>query len=314
MEHAGKVYERSKVKLKRLLVTLVSALVVGALAVGCGGGGAAAGGGTLTLGNIGWDENIALSNLTKVLLEEELGYDEVELVTLDVGPLFQGVGSGELDAFQDVWMPNHQQYIDPVEENVELLDPWYEGITQYGIAVPHYMEDIRSLADLNEAGTDQITGIEPGALFHGQIKDVVIPEYDLDMRLVESSTPAMLAELERAYQNEEPIVFLAWSPHWMNAEYDFHYLEDPKNAQGSFSDPSQLATLVRADLQEDDPVAYAFLEAVTMTEDEMNELQAVIQEVNPDDPAAGAREWMQDNRDVVDPWVEAAREVQEQEA
>ncbi|CAN5457159.1 MAG: glycine betaine ABC transporter substrate-binding protein [Actinomycetota bacterium] len=302
-------------KPKKLLSVIASALLVGAVAVGCGGGSgggdSASGGGTLTLGNIGWDENIALSNLSKGLMEEELGYDSVELQTLDVGPLFQGVGSGDLDAFQDVWMPNHQQYIDPVQEDVELLETWYEGETAYGIAVPDYM-DVESLADLNDAGVEQITGIEPGALFHTQIRDEVIPTYDLDLTLAESSTPAMLAELSRAYENEEPIVFLGWSPHWMNAEYDFHYLDDPENAQGSYADPAQLATLVRADLEEEDPTAYAFLSAVTMTEDEMNELQAVIQDVNPDDPLEGAMTWSEDNRDVVDPWVEAAEQTQEQ--
>lgn len=303
-------------KPKKLLSVFASALLIGAVAVGCGGGsGGSSGGGeggSLTLGNIGWDENIALSNLSKGLLEEELGYESVELQTLDVGPLFQGVGSGDLDAFQDVWMPNHQQYIDPVQDDVELLEPWYEGVTAYGIAVPEYMEDINSLADLNEAGTDEITGIEPGALFHTQIRDEVIPTYDLDVSLTESSTPAMLAELSRAYENEEPIIFLGWSPHWMNAEYDFKYLEDPDDGQGNFDEPSQLATLVRNDLEEDDPTAYAFMEAVTMTEDEMNDLQAVIQDVNPDDPLEGAMAWAEENRDVVDPWVEAAAQTQEQ--
>lgn len=298
----------------KLLKVMMLALLVGVLSAGCGGGGSSgsSGGGTLTLGNIGWDENIALSNLSKVLLEEELGYDEVELQTLDVGPLFQGVASGDLDAFQDVWMPNHQQYIDPVEEDVELLDPWYENETAYGIAVPDYMEDIQSLADINEAGVDQITGIEPGALFHEQITDEVIPQYDLNVTLAESSTPAMLAELERAYAAEEPIVFLGWSPHWMNAEYDFHYLEDPKNAQGSFDEPSRLRTLVGADLQEEDPVAYAFLDAATMNEEEMNNLQAEIQAADPDDPTIGATNWLEDNQDVVEEWIAAGEQAQEQ--
>ncbi|TCJ15152.1 glycine betaine ABC transporter substrate-binding protein [Rubrobacter taiwanensis] len=297
---------------KKLFATLVTALLVGALAAGCG---AAPGGGTLTLGNIGWDENIALSNLTKVALEDEFGYS-VELQTLDVGPLFQGVANGDLDAFQDVWMPNHENYMAQVGDNVEMLDPWYESETRYGIAVPDYMEDIRSLEDLDQAGTDQITGIEPGAAFHPHIREEVLPAYGLEdeIELVESSTPAMLAELERAYRNQEPIIFLAWSPHWMNAEYDFHYLEDPLGAQEPFSNPSQLSTIVRADLQEDDPVAYAFLEAISMNEEEMNDLQAVIQEVNPDDPAEGARVWLEDNRDVVEPWIEAAREAQEEAA
>jgi ABC-type proline/glycine betaine transport system substrate-binding protein len=62
--------------------------------------------------------------------------------------------------------------------------------------------------ELNAAGTDMIIGIEPGAAFHPQIKDKVIPGYDLDAELVESSTPAMLSELEKAYEMREPIVFL----------------------------------------------------------------------------------------------------------
>ena len=78
---------------KRLLA-LMSALVVALLVVaGCGGGGASSSssGGTLTLGNIGWQENVAVANLTKVVLEEDLDYDTVELKTLDVGLLFEGV-------------------------------------------------------------------------------------------------------------------------------------------------------------------------------------------------------------------------------
>ncbi len=95
--------------------------------MGCGGGSASSGNSskTLTLGNIGWAENLAVSNLTKVLFEEDLGYEEVELKLLDVGPLFQGVAGGDLHAFQDVWMPNHKDLHAKVEDDVEHLDPWF---------------------------------------------------------------------------------------------------------------------------------------------------------------------------------------------
>jgi glycine betaine/proline transport system substrate-binding protein len=67
------------------LLNLLLILTVGVLAVGCGGLGAVSGGKELTLGYIGWDENVAVSTLTKVLLEEELGYEKVELQLADVG-------------------------------------------------------------------------------------------------------------------------------------------------------------------------------------------------------------------------------------
>ena len=55
-----------------LLPGLFFLLVVSTLlAAGCGGGGD--GGETLEIADIGWTENIAISVLTKVLLEEELG-------------------------------------------------------------------------------------------------------------------------------------------------------------------------------------------------------------------------------------------------
>ena len=57
---------------KRLLALLL-ALAAWALATGCGGALGVAGGKELTLGYIGWDENVAVSNLTKVILEQDLG-------------------------------------------------------------------------------------------------------------------------------------------------------------------------------------------------------------------------------------------------
>ena len=294
-------------------LALVLALLVAVLAVGCGDGSPGSSGDkTLTLGSIGWTENVAVSTLTKVVMEDELGYEEVQIKgPLELGPLFQGVAGGDLAAFQDVWLPNNHSYLDEpeIKNDIELLDPWYESTTAYGIAVPDYMP-IQSIAELDKAGTDEITGIEPSAAFHPVIKNKVIPGYHLDMKLVESSTAAMLSELEKKYKAKEPIVFLAWSPHWMNAEYEFHYLDDPKDLQGEFNDPSRITTVVNEDLPDEDPVAYAFLKAISLDEEQVNQMEADINEAGADDPEKGVRNWLEDNRDVVQPWIEAAKQEQ----
>lgn len=86
-----------------LLALLMTSLLLllaaaGALTAGCGFGG----GGDLTLGYLGWDENVANSYLTEVLLEEELGYENVELkLADDVGPVYRDLIEGETDAFLD---------------------------------------------------------------------------------------------------------------------------------------------------------------------------------------------------------------------
>jgi glycine betaine/proline transport system substrate-binding protein len=281
--------------------------VIGVLAAGCSGLGAVSGGKELTLGYIGWDENVAVSSLTKVLLEEELGYEKVEQQLADLGPVFRGVADGELDAFQDVWMPNHRDYLREVRGDVEHLDPWFEGKTAYGIAVPYYM-DVRSLSELDGAGTDMIIGIEPGAAFHPQIENKVIPGYGLDVQLVESSTPAMLSELGKAYEMREPIVFLGWSPHWMNTRYDFRYLEDPRDLQGKFNDPSEISSIVREDLSENDPVAYEFIRSISLSKEQVNTMESEINEAG--DPDSGVRAWLEDNRSVVRPWIDDAKRAQ----
>ncbi|MGH3087039.1 MAG: glycine betaine ABC transporter substrate-binding protein [Rubrobacteraceae bacterium] len=282
------------------------ALVMGVLLTGCGFAGAS-GERQITLGYMPWTENVANSNLIKVIAEDELGYD-VELELTDLGPVFEGVSAGEYDAFLDVWLPAHQDLVDEAGGVALSEEPWYLDETEFGIAVPDYM-DVRSLEDLDESGATMITGIEPGTILMDRIHTRVIPEYDLDLALVESSTPAMLSELERAYAHKEPIVFLGWTPHWMNLRYEFHYLEDPKNTTSGVTDPSKLHTAFREGLEEDDPTAYALLDSMRLTEEQINELQLEI--VESGRPEEGAKSWLEENREVVEPWLEAARAAED---
>jgi glycine betaine/proline transport system substrate-binding protein len=85
----------------RKLWAVLLTLTIGVLATGC----ANLESNELVIGDAGWDESVAVSNLTKALLEKELDYGRVEINTLDVASLFERVGNGELDAFQDVWIP-----------------------------------------------------------------------------------------------------------------------------------------------------------------------------------------------------------------
>jgi len=285
------------------LLAAMLALVMGAFTlIGCDGFGQNK---ALTLANIGWDENVAVSNLTKVLLEDDLGYERVDVDTSDdLDATFKMVASGELDAFQDVWLPNQQALLDGVAAEVDHLDPWFLGETKQGMAVPAYM-DIRSIEELNRTDAEFIYGIEPSSVMNQMVGGEVIPAYGLKQKFVEGPTAGMLAEVGRLYAFREEFVFLAWSPHWMNQKYKIRYLEDPKDAQGATNDPAKCSTIVRGDLREEDPKAYAFMEALELTEEQINTLEL---EINKEDaPLVGARRWVSENREVVRPWIEAAR-------
>src|SRR5918997_5005134 len=311
---------------KRLLV-LVLAAAVAAVVAGCGGGGggsAESANKTLILGElVGWPENVAVDNVTKVVLEEDLGYKEVQIETLDVGLLFEGVAGGDLHAFNDMWLPNHKELYAEVENDVEQLPPWYEGQTTFGLAVPSYMQGVNSIEDLNQSGAERIIGIEPGAVISEKIEKNVVPEYNLTLEHEPSSTAAMLAEVERLYKDKEPFVFPPWCPHPMCGEvsgwqgqspsdlggmYDFRYLEDPKNALGNLDQPAKISSIVNEDLSDEDAVAYAFLKELRLSEEELISLETEITNAG-DDAIKGTKTWLEENRDTVQPAIDAAKQA-----
>ena len=313
---------------KRSLALMSALVVVILVLVGCGGGGGGASsssGGTLTLGNIGWQENVAVAQLTKAILEKDLDYQQVELKTLDVGLLFEGVAGGDLDAFQDVWIPNHTQLLSEVENDVEHLDPWYEGSTTFGLAVPSYMKGVNSIADLNQSGAERIIGIEPGAIITTKIDEHVIPEYNLTLEHEPSSTAAMLAEVEGLYKDKEPFVFPPWCPNpmcgevsgwpaWggtkdLGGDFDFRYLEDPKNSQGNLDEPAKISAIVNEDLADDEPVAYAFINNLRLSDKELVTLENEIAAAGDNAPQS-VQAWLKENKDVVQPAIDAAKKAQ----
>jgi len=150
-----------------------------------------------------------------------------------------------------------------------------------------------------------IYGIEDSSVMMHRVGGRVIPAYGLKQKLVEGPTAGMLAEVGRLYAAKEDFVFLAWSPHWMNQRYHIRYLDDPKDAMGPTNDPAKCSSIVHGGLREGDPEAYAFMDALELTEGQIEGLEYAINK--EDDPLAGARRWVSENREVVRPWIEAAR-------
>ncbi|MDQ3910668.1 MAG: hypothetical protein M3305_02570 [Actinomycetota bacterium] len=297
----------------RKLLAVILALVVGVVVAGCGGGGSSgsssSGNNKLTLGvATGWDENGVIANITKDILTEDLGYQDVSLQELELGLVFQGVADKDLDAFQDMWLPNHQSQLDSVQSDVVQLDPWYDGKTEFGIGVPTYMTDVNSIPDLNNTNVTEILGIEPGAVISQTVPDDVIPAYGLKQKYTESSTASMLSEVDSRYSKGEEFAFVPWRPHWMDAAYSFKFLDDPKDALGPLNDSATISSIVPKDLPDRDPVAYTFMNEVRLTEADVNN----IEDLNHDDKADAVSQWLKDdnNRAKLQPAIDAAKNAQ----
>ena len=289
-----------------LLAASLLAVVAGSLAAGCKDESpadpASSAGERLTIGYVQWDESVAVSNLTKVLLLEELGYEQVELRRGEPEAIIRGVASGDLDAFQGVWMPNHEPLLKGLMgDEVALLNPWLIGPTRSSLAAPAYM-GVRSLDELENAGVQKMIGVEPGA---APVEVPALPSrYSLDRDLY-PNTSAMLSEVDRLYEAKRPFVFLAYSPHWMNEEYEFDYIEDPNHVLGDLTQPAWPQMVVRKDLREQDPLAYALLDVILLPEHQVHDLELTIRDAKS--PQEGAKAWTRDNKELMQGWIEAAK-------
>ncbi|MEU5336907.1 ABC transporter permease/substrate binding protein [Streptomyces asoensis] len=268
----------------------------------------------ITIGYIPWDEGIASTYLWKELLEER-GFD-VTTTQYAAGPLYTGVATGQIDFQTDAWLPTtHGEYWKKYGDRLDDLGSWY-GPTSLELAVPSYVKDVDSLADLRGHAAEfggRITGIEPSAGMMGLLKDKVLERYGLDgsYTVVDGSTPAMLAELKRAYAAKKPVVVTLWSPHWAYSDYDLKKLKDP---QGAWGKGDGVHTVARRGFADDHPEVGEWLKDFRMTEAQLTGLEARIQRAGKGGEQDAVRTWLKENPGLVEKWVPVAADGQKSRA
>ncbi|MGI5374130.1 ABC transporter permease/substrate binding protein [Streptomyces sp. CA-251387] len=260
----------------------------------------------IKIGYIPWDEGIASTYLWKELLERR-GF-KVATTQYAAGPLYTGVATGQLDFQTDAWLPTtHAEYWKKYGRQLDDLGSWY-GPTSLELTVPSYMKDVNSLEDLKSKASEfkgRIIGIEPSAGMMGLLKDKVLKEYGLQgtYDVVDGSTPAMLAELKRAYAKKEPVVVTLWSPHWAYSDYDLKKLKDPKGAWGK---GDGVHTLARKGFADDNPQVGEWLKDFSMTEKQLTDLESKITKAGKGKEQDAVRTWLKQNPGLLDKWAPVA--------
>ncbi|MCD1147517.1 glycine betaine ABC transporter substrate-binding protein [Peptoniphilus sp. KCTC 25270] len=252
--------------------------------------------GSVELGYVEWDTEIASTNVVKTVLED-MGYD-VEITPLDNAIMWSGVANGEVDGMVAAWLPvTHGEQYEQYKDQVEDLGANLTG-AKIGLVVPEYME-ANSIEDLTEEANQEITGIEAGA---GVVAGAerAIEEYEnlADWDLVPSSSGAMVTALGTAVENESDIIVTGWSPHWKFQTYDLKYLEDPK---GVFGGEEEIKTMARQGLQEDMPEVYSVLDNFNWSVEDMESVMLEISEGTS--PEEAARNWVDNNQEKVSEWT-----------
>ncbi|AAM05545.1 TPA: glycine betaine ABC transporter substrate-binding protein [Methanosarcina acetivorans] len=252
----------------------------------------------VTIGYVLWDGEIASTNVIQQVLEQA-GYEDVEIVAVDAGPLYQGLADGQFDFTTSAWLPyTHQSYWEAYGDQLDSVQTNLEDC-KIGLVVPSYVT-IDSIEELNsekDKFNGQIIGIDPGAGIM-QASETAITDYDLDMELVSGSSAAMTTSLKKSIDSEEWTVVTLWSPHWAFNRWDLKYLDDPK---GAYGDADHVETLARLGLEEEKPNLYGILTRFQWTHDD---IQTVMMDIeNGTAPEEAAANWVANNPEKVNEWI-----------
>ena len=292
---------RSASLLAGLMALLLASITACSGSSGRSGGG---GGRDISISVIAeWDEDVAASNLWKSLLEER-GYT-VDLRELDIASTFTGVANGQVDLYMDAWLPTtHQAYWDRWKDRLEVVSTWQEG--RNTVVVPDYVTDVNTVADLKGKAAQfdgRIVGIEAGAGEMAAMREKVIPTYGLtDFTLVEGSSLAMLASLDSAVEQKQPIVVTLWQPHWAFSRYPLKVLDDTQNA---FGPPDRMQMIATRGWSAANPEVAGWLKNFRVTPAQLSDLMLTIQGAGTGREQAAAEQWVGANRSVVDAWFAA---------
>ncbi|WP_346795407.1 ABC transporter substrate-binding protein [Halomonas sp. Bachu 37] len=260
---------------------------------------------TLDFGVPAWPGITVKTEIAEQLLGP-LGYD-TQANELGLQVIYQGMESGDIDVFLGGWMPAQRDMFTPREESGSIVSVAnnVDG-AQMTLAVPEYLyeDGIQSFADLDdnrERFNGKIHGFGAGSAA-SEILEAAIDDdtWGLgDWSLVDTSEVGMLSAARDAISREEAIVWVGWTPHWMNLELPMRYLEDPKDLFGENNGESEVLTLVRGDYAESNPNLLAFFENFTFSAEEQSWM---IQEYGQQerDLSEVASQWIADNTERVE--------------
>jgi glycine betaine/proline transport system substrate-binding protein len=265
--------------------------------------------GTVSFSDVGWTDITATTAATTTVLDA-LGY-ETDVKVLSVPVTYTSLANGDIDIFLGNWMPTMEADIAPYREagTVDTVRMNLDG-AKYTLAVNKAAADlgIADFADIAahaDALDGKIYGIEPGNDGNRLIMDMIAAdEFGLSgFEVAESSEQGMLAQVARADRRGEPVVFLGWEPHPMNANFDMTYLSGGDDWFGPNYGGAQVFTNTRAGYAEECPNVGKLLNNLEFSLAMENEIMAAILD-NGEDPNEAAAAWLKANMGVLDGWLD----------
>ncbi|MFB7145901.1 MULTISPECIES: choline ABC transporter substrate-binding protein [Agrobacterium] len=264
--------------------------------------------GTVRFSDVGWTD-ITATTATATVLLKSLGY-ETDVKLLSVPVTYTSLKNKDIDVFLGNWMPTMEGDIAPYRED-KSVETLRENLTgaKYTLATNAKgaelgIKDFKDIAAHSADLGGKIYGIEPGNDGNRLILDMVAKDsFGLkSFEVVESSEQGMLSQVARAEKSGEPIVFLGWEPHPMNANFKLTYLTGGDEVFGPNLGGATIHTNVRKGYVEECPNVGAFLKNLQFSLPMENEIMGKILNDGLEGEAA-ATAWLKANPTAIEPWL-----------
>ena len=310
--------------MRKLLLALTAFAMV---AAACGDAG---GGEEITLIVNPWTASRLNAEVAKNIIESEFG-NPVEIVEVNENDaMFTGMADGTLDAVLEIWPSGVTDAETAYFDDGSVVNIGELGaVGKIGWFVPSYVIDehpelatwegfadpalaaLFSTAETGDLG--RFLGTDPS---YSQYDEQIITNLGLPLEVVFSgSEPATVAEVDARVAANEPIVLYWWTPTAAVAKYDLVNVELPAyneecGASAAAGDggvdcdypEDVLFKAASGMLEEKAPDVFAFLQAFTITTDDQLEMLPSV-EIDGDDPAAVAAEWVANHEDTWRAWL-----------
>ena len=288
---------------------LKSTLLASVATLALAGSVAAEGCDKVVFSDVGWTDITATTAATTLILEA-LGY-ETETKVLSVPVTYTGLAEGDIDVFLGNWMPSMEADIAPYRDagTVETVRANLEG-AKYTLATNEAgaalgISDFANIKDHKDALGGEIYGIEPGNDGNRLVLEAInSPDFGMEgFEIVESSEQGMLAEVASKTEAGEPIVFLAWEPHPMNANFKLTYLTGGDALFGPDFGGATIYTNTRKGYVAECPNTGKLLNNLVFSLQMENEIMGAILN-DGEDPRDAAKAWLAANTGAWEPWLD----------
>lgn len=269
---------------------------------------------TVRFADVGWTDITSTTAVASVVLEA-LGYTpQSQLLSIPV--TYASMKNKDIDVYLGDWEPamvvDRKPFLD--DKSIEVVGTNLTG-AKTTLAVNKEAADagVKDFADLNKFADKfghKIYGIEPGNNGNRMILDMISANrFELSgWDLVESSEQGMLAEVARAAQNGQWVVFIGWEPHPMNTRFKIAYLSGGDDTFGPNYGGAEVMTNIRTGYSAECPNAAKFVSNLKFSLKMENEIMSAILQDGAD-PKDAALAWLKANPASVEPWLQGVTSV-----